>query len=211
MKTLRKLAPIGILVLAISAMGAKGCPTVPQIEDRIVELALGGSVTLPWEARGVINNYNDTGTIDLGTELDLASILDDADVDASDVTSVKISGVSYRITVPDPSAGRTIENGTVTAQRQGSGTVGLITDFDADASSTTGWITAPLSSAGINMLNGILTDALASAQGGGPIPNGNVTFTVAGVSNPQGVTTNFDWEMKIDISIVGKFELQVLN
>jgi hypothetical protein len=211
MNRLKKLAPIGILVLAVAAMGAKGCPTFPKIEERIVELAVGGSVTLPWEARGVINNYNDTGTYDLGAELDLQSILDDADLDATDVKSISISGVSYRITVPDPNAGRTIENGTVTAQRQGSGVVNLITDFDADASAKTGWISAPLSSAGINMLNGILADALNSAQNGGPIPNGNVTFTVSGVSNPQGVTTNFDWELRVDISVVGEFKTDVLN
>lgn len=211
MKKLSRLAPIGILVLAIAAMGSKGCPTFPQLEDRVVELALGGSVTLPWQARGVTNTYNDTETYDLGSGLDLGALLNDADVDASDVTSVKISGIFYRVTVPDPNAGRTIENGTVTAQRQGTGAVGLITDFDADVSSATGWIAAPLSNAGVAMLNGILADALTSAKNGTPIPNGNVTYTVSGASIPSTATTNFDWELKINVSIVGKFELQVLN
>lgn len=209
--TIRKLAPIGILLIALASMGAKGCPTFPKIEDRIVELAIGGTVTVPWEARGVVNNYNDTGSADLGTALDLSSILDDAGLDASDVKSVTVSGVSYRITVPDPTAGRTIDNGTVTAQRGSGAVLSLVSDFDADASSVTGWITPTISPAGVTMLNGILADALTSAQNGTPIPNGVVNFSVSGVSNPQGVTSNFDWELKIDISVVGEFETQVLN
>jgi hypothetical protein len=209
---LRKLVPIlGILAIAVASMGAKGCPTFPKLEDRIVELAVGGSVTLPWQARGIINTYNDTDTFDMGTALNLGQILDDAGIDASDVKSISVSGVFYRITAADPNPGRTITNGTVQIQRGGGAVTSLVTNFTADASTTTGWIGNTLSPAGVTLLNGVLTDALASAQNGTPIPNGNFTFTVNGVSNPTGAETNFDWELRLDISIVGEFEMQVLN
>jgi len=128
-------------------------------------------------------------------------------IDAADVTGIAFSGAQYRVTKAQ--AGRTITNGNVTAARGVGSPVSLITAFSADAGSLTDWITVPVAAPGVTLIDGVLTDALANVKNGTPIPNPVVSVHVHG--DTQATPADFKYEIKLNITIVGKFKLKVLN
>lgn len=198
------------LVLALAAMNG-GCVLIPEIKDRIVELAVGGSTVVEFVSNGTVNTYNETSTVNVLSGFDLAQILADNGIDVSNVTNIALSGVEYRVTVPDPQAGRQIVNGNVTIQRDGSGELPLITGFTTNADAVTDWQVMPLDPGGaavasINaMLNDIRTELPLS-----PPPNvTTITYHVTGQSVPLVVPTDFTWEMKVKITITGTVTVSV--
>ena len=209
---MRHLLPFAIVALAGLSLGA-GCPTVPKLEDRVVELALGSSTTLTLLAYGDVNTLDDAGTENLATDIDLNAILNGAGVDIADVTGIKLSGISYRVTVPDPIPGRSISATTVTAQRGVAAPVALISSFGQNVSAASSWTTAPLSGAGVVLINGLLADILAGAKAQPPTTpaNPSLTYHIMGTSNPTGATTNFTWQLRLDLSIAGTIKVKVLN
>lgn len=208
---MRHIIPLALIAFAGLSLGS-GCPTVPKIEDRVVELALGSSTTLEIPAVGVINVYNQTSPPDsLAKDIDLASILSDAGVDIQDVKDIKLAGISYRVTVPDPNTGRSIDNATVTAARGAGGQTPLITNFSQNVSAASSWTKAPLDPAGVTLINGILTDILVAAKNGTQVSNAVISYHVQGTSNPTVAITNFTWELRLDLSIVGSIRVKVLS
>jgi len=205
---LHRLLPLSLIALAALSLGS-GCPTVPSIQDRLVDLAVGGSTTLTIPASGVINTYDFTGPEDLNADLDLTSILDDAGIDVQDVKDVKLSGISYRVTVRDPNPGRTIANATVTAQSGGGAAKPLVTNFTVKVDTVTTWTRAPLDTAGVTVINNVLASVLNSVKHGGAVPI--ITYHVLGQSNPQGVSTSFTWQLRLDVSVVGTIKVKVLT
>lgn len=213
------------LALALPlAFALNGCILIPQVEDRIVELAIGHSIVIPFNANGSTNFENDANTVDMDGDFDLASVLDDAGVDASDVQDVKVASVSYRITRPE--AGRSIDNGQVEFQTftsdpgDVSGTLGapptagytqLVTNFSGSAASTTGWIGVPLASGGVDALNALLAQFLADVKNGTTTHPRYLVYHVYGTSNPGAVATDFDWEFRLQLSIVGTFKTTVVD
>jgi hypothetical protein len=205
-----RLLPIVALALAGLSLGA-GCPTIPTLKDRAVELAVSGSTSQTFDAVGVVNVYNQTESFDLGQKLNLRAILDDAGVDVEKVKNVKIWRVSYRVVTPDPNPSRAIQDGNVTVQRQGGTAGALVTDFNVNVSSVSGWQVATLDTAGVNRLNVLLEDILTSVKNNVPVPNGLVSCHASGVSVPVDAVTNFTWEIKLEVSIVGEVETKVLD
>lgn len=220
MNTRMTLGLGALLFTSMSLMGA-GCPLIPSVEEKVIELAVGGSTTLPFEARGSINIYQQTECFDFGDEFDLEGILDDAGVDVTDVKEIKLTGVSYRVTKPEP--GRTIEDATVVIWRGGCtpsegdgaeppvGSMTLITDFDDSAGAVTDFKTADLEPAGVTLVNAILADLLEEVQGVGDGTTLAGGVNITGNSQPMSVTTNFDWEIKIDISILGSVQVDTID
>jgi hypothetical protein len=211
------------LALALPvAFALNGCILIPQIEDRVVELAVGHSVVIPFAAGGATNFENDVKTVDLDGEVDLASVLDDADLDASDVKDVKLASVAYRITRPE--AGRSISNGQVEFKTfttdPGTPSLGappnatydqLVTNFSGSAAAATGWIAVPLASGGVTALNDLLAQFLADVKNGTSTHPRYLVYHVYGTSNPGGTPTDFDWEFRLQLSIVGTFKTKVVN
>ena len=204
------------------AFALNGCILIPQIEDRVVELAVGHSVVIPFQARGINNFEDDAKVVDLDSDFDLATVLDDAGIDASDVKDVKLATVAYRVTRPQ--AGRTITNGQVefqlsatapgslpTGAPPNAGFTQLVTSFTGDASTTTGWVAVPLAPAGVTALNTLLGQFLADVKNGTSTHSRFLTYHVYGASNPSGSNTDFDWEFKLELSIVGTFKTRVVN
>ncbi len=210
---LHRVLPFGVIALAALSMGA-GCPTVPKLEDRVVQLAIGGSTTLPEATTGITNNaVNQTGFVDLGSQIDVSSLIDKSGVDLQNVDDIKLSGVWYRVTVPDPVESRTI-TGTVAAGRGAAPTIPntpLITSFNQNAGATTDWLQAPLDPAGVTMINGLLTDILTAAKTSGSVPNPLITFTYSGTSSPTGADTQFTWQLRLNLTIIGKVKVKVIN
>lgn len=207
MKKLHSAGLLTALCAVIVALTGASCPLIPDIEEKVIELAVGGSTTVPFEARGEINDKMQVVQFNLADSLDLEEILEDADIDS--VTAIALAGVSYRVTRADPNPERTIANTTVTISRDGGPqNVPLVTSFTDTAGETYDFRTAPLDPAGVDVVNGMLAEILAAVQAGVPA---NVTGSVtwSGQSLPLSEETDFDWEMRIDITITGTITLDL--
>jgi hypothetical protein len=206
MRTIKRLLPIAA-VLALSA-AMNGCILIPEIKEKVVELALSHKVAVTLTAIGDLNTHDDTKTVNIRDSVDVAQVLADAGIDVADVKSIKLSGVEYRISKEDPDATREIVNGTVTVQRFGGTEQNLITGFNAAAGAKTGFITVIPQAAGVTELNNLLADILTELQGGAAA-NEIITVHVTGQSTPQNVATNFEYQIQVTISIVGDIHVKV--
>ena len=198
------------LVIAALTLGS-GCPNVPKLEDKVVELAAGGSTSVIVEAQGEVNVHDATDTVNVKQQLDLAKIVHDAGIDVTDLKDVRVAGVSYRVTRTDPTPNRRIVNGVITVRRVGGAEVQLVTNFNVDVNGATGYQTATLDPAGVAVLNGLLADLLAEVRDGIPATNTDVIYHVTGQSTPSGIATNFQYEIKLDVTILGTVKVKVLG
>ncbi|MGH7731217.1 MAG: hypothetical protein ACRENJ_08215 [Candidatus Eiseniibacteriota bacterium] len=209
MRRLRCL-PHRALVVAIGLVNG-GCILIPEIEHRIVELAVGGTTVVEFVSNGTINNHDETSTVNILDGFDLAQILADAGVDVSNVTNIALAGIEYRVTVPDPEASRQIVDGTVTIRRGLGLELPLISGFNAGAGAVTGWQVAPLdpSGAAVALINSILNDIRGELPLSPPPDVTTITYHVTGQSVPANIATNFTWELKIKITITGTVQVSV--
>jgi len=205
----RKVLSLAALALTAQVM-ASGCLLFPELKDKIVELATSGAVTADFHAQGVINTYTEIKTIDIRDSVDIAQVLNNAGVDVADVTKITVGGVAYRVTVADPTAGRQIQNGSITVQRQGGLAADLVTNFTANADAVTGWITPTLDPAGVTELNNLLADILTELKGGAAA-NEVITYTVSGNSVPADVSSDFQYQLRLTISVVGTVKVKTLE
>jgi hypothetical protein len=207
---MRKQPILTTLALALPLLLTNaGCLVVPEVEDRTVELAVGASTTAEFVASGEINTHDKTDVVDVKPSIDLDQVLANNGVDASDVKDIKLASVSYRVTKAEP--GRSITGGTVTIKRGSGAVTPLVTSFSANCGSTTGWIAVPLDANGVTLTNQILADLLTEAQGKGAATNTVITYHVSGVSVPGATPTNFTWEFKLEVSIVGKVKVKIIT
>ena len=203
---LRPFIPVGLFALAVVASGAD-CPTVPQIDHRVVELAVGGSAEQEFVGNGSTTTHSDTQTYDLSL-LDIAAILDDAGISADKVTNIKFSGAEYFVTQVDPNPSQAITNGTVSVRRGAGLEVPLVSNFSVAVNSATSPQTAVLNSAGVNLINAVLADVLDSVHNHTPIPNPVVSVHVTGTAlAPE----DFKYVIRLNVSITGTVKIDVLN
>lgn len=202
-----------LAALILTMLVGQGCLLLPEIEKRVVELAVGGSTTQEFSAIGEINTINDRDTVDVRTAIDLPGLLDNAGIDLSDVETIAFAGAAYRVTQQDPTANRAITGGTVTIQRGlGGAETTLISNFNVAVNdpANANFQPATLNSAGVNVVNQILNDILTELKGGAPATNTLVITHVSGNSTPA-VATNFKYELRLDVSIVGTVHVDVPN
>ncbi len=209
--TIQRLIPFALLAFAGLSLGS-GCPTIPKIEDRVVEMAVGASTTLEFVADGATNVWSESGDYNLATQIDISQILDDAGIDVEDVKDIKLSGVSYRVTVPDATPNRTVTASTLKASRGGGPATDLVvTNTSERVDAAFDWKTAPLSAAGVTLINGLLTDILNAAKNHTAVANPVVSYTYDGTSTPVNVATQFTYQVRLDVSIVGTIKVKVLD
>lgn len=218
---MRRNALLSLLALVLAALTVQGgCVIIPEVNSKIVEMVASGTACDTLDAIGVINNHNDTSTFDIRAEIDIAQVLEDAGIDVSEVDSIAVFGVTYKTTQPDPDDTRAIVDGQVTVERGtlvGStftptqGPVVVIADFDQIVNDATTDMTAPVSAAGIALLNGLLQDLLDEVKGSGFVTDSAIRYTVTGISNPQNVATNFKWRICVKVNIKGKVEVDVVE
>ena len=198
------------LVVTLAVMNA-GCVLIPEMKERVVELAVGGSTTAAFTSSGTLNTFDETNTVDVvgGLGFHLQSILTDAGIDVSQVTDIKVSGVDYRVTVPE--TGREIQHGVITLARNGSGSLPLISNFNASAGAVTDWQPAPLDPGGLAVaqINGMMNDILAALPNDPASNLTTITYHIGGDSVPADVATDFTWEIKIKLTITGKVKVSV--
>jgi hypothetical protein len=198
------------LVVALGVMNG-GCVLIPELEDRIVELAVGGTTVVEFTSSGTLNTYDETNTVNVLDGFDLGQILADAGIDPSELVDIALSGVDYRVTVPDPEAGRQIVNGNVTIARDGGAPLTLISGFNAAAGAVTDWLPVPLDPGGAAVadINGMLNEIQTALPNNPPANRTTITYHLSGDSVPGNVGTNFTWEMKIKITIIGRVQVTV--
>jgi hypothetical protein len=200
---------LGVLLAAASIAG-NGCILLPEIKDKVVQLAVGGTTSAEFVAAGLINTFDQRDTVNIDQEVNLTKILSDAGIDVSGVKDIKVSGISYRVVKPDPVANRQIQGGTVTAQRLGvTGEVPVVTSFTETVNSVVSYKTAPVDPAGVGLMNGVLTDLLTSAQNGTAMVNPVIVFHINGVSSPTNQVSDFTWEIKLNVSVLGEVKVSI--
>lgn len=198
--------------LTTFVLSGANCPSIPEIKERLVELAISGSTTFEFEARGITNILDDCDQVDFDQDFDVRQLIEDAGIDASAVTDIALAGVAYRVTRPDPNPQRGISSGQITVEYQGT-TESLVDNFaEPVVNDVTAFKTATLNPAGVALINQILDDLLndinGGKRGGGRIVEGCL---IDGVSSPTGDDTNFDWELRLTLSIVGEIQVDVIG
>jgi hypothetical protein len=193
-------------VVALAVLNG-GCILIPEMKDRIVELALTGDAVVEFHATGSTGLIDELRTINLRDSVDLAKILADAGVDVNDVTNIALSGVAYRVSVADANPSKQIVDGNVTIARGAGGPQPLVTSFTAGAGAVSSFTTAPLDAAGVGIVNALLTDWLAELKGGA-LANTLITYHATGTTSPA-PNTDFFWQLKITLAVTGKVKVTV--
>jgi hypothetical protein len=204
----KKILQAGLLpLLALPLMG-ESCTS-----EKLVALSVGFDTTAEFIAEGSLNVHDDTDTFDVKEDLDVESVLDDAGVDAEDILSIKVSRIYYRVTVADDEPTRMIENGNVTIQRGSATPIDVISNFSGAAGAVTDWIevTSDVNEDAVTMLNVFMEEYLGELQGGPPVTDSQFTYHVTGTSNPQGVPSFFQWELKITFNAKVEESFDVLD
>ena len=210
----KMILPLAALCVGNLLLSGSGCPLIPSIEEKTVELAVGSSLTLEFHAEGTENVLGGTDSFALDDEIDLAQVVEDAGVDIGDVIDIAFVGLAYRVTNPDPNPNRRIEQVDVSISRtNGPQNLEIVSGFEDGAGTAYDFRTLDLTGADANgavaMINAMLDDLLVEAQGGTPQAPLAGSATWSGVSSPTGENTNFDWEIRLDISIVGEVTLDL--
>ena len=203
-------------VLAVVAVGlatqvlASGCLVFPELKDKVVELATTGSVVTDFHAEGNNASYSQDTTIDIRDNVDVAQVLSDAGIDVSNVKSITLGGVAYRVTVADPDPSKQITSGNVTVQAGAAPSAQpLISNFTLHVGATKGWTTATLDPAGVTQLNDLLAAILAELQGGAAA-NEHIAYHVDGTISPA-ANTGFQYQLRLTLSIVGTVKVKTLG
>jgi hypothetical protein len=207
----RWLQPL-VLVLIAAVMG-NGCLLIPEVQKKTIELAAGGSTTIAFPVTGTIQSGSLAQAVDL-TDLDLTTVLSDAGINASNVTSIKLAGVEYRVSVADPEPGRQITINNITIQVGDGATKPLVaTPFTDDVSSVYGFKLAPIdvaSSDAVLEINGLLDNVLGNLKGGAPL-NTALSCTMSAASIPADASMSFTLELRLKVSVVGTMEVTVVE
>ena len=205
MRRLRFLWPTTLALALVVSSG--GCILIPEMEDRVVELAVGGASSAVFTVQGT-NTVVDETLVANGAGLDLGQILNEAGIDVSQVTNIALAGVSYRILRADPDPSRELTNGTVTIQRGSGPVTNLVTSLTAAPGVESDFQNVPLDPAGVAVIEQLLDDMLAALPG---VPaNANVTLHLTGNSSSAGgQPTDFDFELKLTISVTGTVTVRV--
>lgn len=200
-----------LLLLCLGVMGAE-CPSIPTVEEKIVELVMGASLTAVFEARGIENVFGELQTVDLVEGIDLREILDNAGIDVNDVMGISLYGVSYRVVKPDPTASRAIQNGQVMVGRGTTANIILVQNFnESPVNDVVDWKPAELHEDGVALINELLDEYLNAVRTGATLPAQKLSCLPSGQSTPSDVNTDFDWELRIDINVVGRIKVKVLG
>jgi hypothetical protein len=202
---------LGAFALVSAGLMGSECPSIPEIKERVVDLVLGKSVTLEFHAEGS-SQVEDSATLILA-DFDLAGAIEEAGLDVSDVEQVFLTGVSYRIKNPDATPTRAIQNGMVEIRLGGIGAFSpLVENFNETVNDVVDFKTATLNPEGVTLINDQLSDYLSAVQNNPDEPVTTVLdYHWTGQTTPAEPSANFDWELKIDIEIVGNIQVDVIG
>jgi hypothetical protein len=198
-----KVLRLTVLIVLYIGLTGQSC-----LEDRCVDLVVGANVTAPFEARGSGNVYSDVVVVDLVNNADIQQVLEDNGFD--DMVVAYLESAFYRVTKQDAGASDRTVSGAVTVDGRD---LILYQSVAVNDPALANWVPVELQAAGVDYINGLLltyfTDIFINGNPDPPHPV--VTFECGGTSDPQEVPTNFDWEARVKLTLVGKTCLQVID
>jgi len=199
--TFRALRWAGFLVLCFGLTG-ETC-----LKDRVVELVVGAEIIAEFQARGSENHHSSDDVVNLIENADIQDALTKNGFEGLVVGYIQ--SVFYRVVREDPATDRTV-SGFVTVDG-----LNLIeyTSVAVNDPSLAMWTPAPLEQSGVDYMNGLLADYFEALliDGNPSPPEPTVTFHSEGVSSPTDVPTNFDWEIRVVLTLVGVTEVTVIE
>lgn len=203
----RILSWAGFLVLCLGLTG-ETCT-----EERNIDVVVGAEVIAGFEARGILNNFDDQVTVNVATDADIRQILDDNGFEGKVIANIEAAFV--KVIKRDQNAANRTVTGSVTVAPAGGGTPApLITNASeaVNDESLADWKPVPLQAAGVDLINQALLNYLTDIFNGVPNPREpNLTFAITGVCTPQNIQTDFDWQVKVRLTLVGKKEVTVVD
>jgi len=179
------------------------------LEERGVDIVVGANIIAAFQARGEQNVYFDTEVVDLVDNADIDGALEENGFE--DKGLGRIQSIFYRITKPDVGAPNRTVSGSVTADGHN-----LIdyTSLSVNDPALAEWTPASpdiIRQDGIDYLNGLLESYFQAIFDETPPPITEVTFQVSGTSTPQAVPTDFNWEVRVTVVLVGKTVVDVVD
>jgi hypothetical protein len=211
MKSLRRILVPLALTLPLTAS------TCTKTKDVDVVVGVPTEIELSIDSTGGSNYHEDTNAVDLRDDLDLASALDDAGIDRSEVSAIHVVQVFYRITAPQ--AGKMLTNGHLTVERGDiaggfvpSGSEVVVADgYTADLGTTSpDWIDVTDSiRPGINVLDALAGDLLNELKTGTPAQHTAVRYHVSGNVEPGDTETHVGWSLRILIQATATREFEI--
>lgn len=192
-KRMRALRWVGLLVLCLGLTG-ETC-----IEEKGIDLVVGANVTALFEARGSENVYSDDTVVNLTEDADIQQILEDNGFD--DKVLGRIESAFYRVVKQDAGA----EDRTISGQITVDGNT--LIEYQSvwvNDPALADWTPVPLTQAGVDYINDRLEEYFQDIFLGNPPTEPVVTFSTSGTSTPMDVDTNFDWEIRLKLTLVGK-------
>jgi hypothetical protein len=190
----------GLTLLCVGLMGAD-C-----LEERGIEIVAGANVESCFEARGSDNTFSETRTIDLVADADIRKILDDNGFDGKVVGQLE----SAFFIITKPETGRVI-SGSVTVNGQPFIGSQDFNNIAIDEPEYSDWSGVELQEPGVNEINAILEEYFTAVYNGTNPPPTTVTIEIDGVSTPVDVATDFDWCVRLKLTLVGKKEIEVID
>lgn len=198
---------VGFLVLCMGLTG-ETCT-----EERGIDVVVGAEVVAAFEARGILNTFNDQVTVNIATDADIKQILEDNGFEDRVIANIEAAFV--KVVKRDTNATDRTVTGSVTVSPAGiNAPVPLITNASeaVNDESLADWKPVPLEAAGVNLINEALLNYLLDIYNGVANPREpNLTFAITGVCSPPNVQTDFDWEVKVRMTLVGKKEVTVID
>lgn len=163
--------------------------------ERDVEIVVSVDLVAQLHAEGSDNTYSGTTTVDISDQIDVEEIMDDNGIDS--LISLTVQSAFVRTVRKDPAAARTV-SGAIDVRR-GTGPDYPVVNYTSAAVNSVeyeDWVAIPLEAAGVSLLNDALEDIVAGL-------GATVAFTTSGTSTPVDVPTDFIWEAKVRLNVVG--------
>ena len=199
------MKPTSVVMLAIAALSVlligPGC----IVEDRVVEVVLTGETCAEFHEEHQSEEYVTPVTIDYWRLVD--EVLEDNDLDRSDIASAKVMSASYQVIEFDQSHDWTI-SGYITAGLVGGGDAERVITYTDQSllAAMPEAVPAGLVGAGVDVVNEALQ---AYLDGGSPV----LEFEVRNGSVKPAPSTQdplvFTWEACIKIHILYRAEVEV--
>ena len=198
MKQKRAVRWAGLVVLCLGLTG-QTC-----LEEKGVDIVVGANVIAAFEARGSENVYSDETVVNLTDEADIERILEDNGFD--DKVLGRIESAFYRVVKQDQGASDRTVSGEITVDGN---TLIAYQSVWVNDPTLADWTPAPLTQAGVDYINQRLEQYFTDIFLGNPLTDPVVTFRIEGTSTPATVATNFDWEVRVKLTLVGKKYVKV--
>lgn len=191
------IAGLGLSLLVLGVTGESCTP------DRLVDVAISVDLIAEFHATGSDNTFTGSKTVSIGDEIDINQIIEDNGLEEIDTLTVQSAFV--RTTVKDPATNRTV-SGSVTVRQGGGADAAIINYTAAEVNSVEyeDWVALPLETGGVTVLNEALQDLIDSGSA-------SATFTTSGTSTPIDTPTNFTWEVKLRLNVVGTKKITVFE